>query len=133
MTSLCEVRAVERTMKLGPLLLFVPDLEPAHDFYGRVLELKLLKSAPCMLAFAVGTAELHVFKCERVAPAHRHARDASTSISFEVASLESEMERLKSRGVVFHHEKPATNSETGLRYAAFLAPGGNVHELVERT
>lgn len=46
--------------------------------------------------------------------------------------VEAAMRELTGRGVVFLHDAPAENALAGLRYAAFQAPGGNVHELIER-
>jgi hypothetical protein len=42
------------------------------------------------------------------------------------------MAELKAKGVVFIHQRPAVNVLSGARYAAFRAPGGNVHEIMER-
>lgn len=119
-------------MKLGLIMVLTPDLAQAERFYGDVLELDLKASGPGQLIFDLGGAELHVFECEAPAPAHRHAASAATVCVFEVASIEEAMARLRARGVLFLHETPAMNALTGMRYAAFEAPGGNVHELMER-
>lgn len=111
-----------------------PDLGAAAAFYGDVLKLPLIQRSNDQLIFQVGALALHVFKCEGPAAAatDSHGRNASSTITFEVFSLEAEMQRLRACGVQFLHERPGENALAGLLYAAFLAPGGNVHELVER-
>jgi catechol 2,3-dioxygenase-like lactoylglutathione lyase family enzyme len=119
-------------MKLAALLVFVPDLAEAQDFYARILGLVLIDRSDTSLSFALGPAELHVFRCDGDASRHRHGQDASTAIAFDVASIETEMTRLRAEGVCFLHDQPAINAELRVRYAAFVAPGGNIHELMER-
>lgn len=120
-------------MKLGPLLVMTPDLEAALDFYGAVLELPLRSRAGNQLIFEIGAGSLHVFQCDHVAPPQRHGADAASVISFEVQDLDETMSRLRARGVAFLHDQPARNELAGMIYAAFHAPGGNVHELVQRS
>ena len=119
-------------MRLQTVLVFVPDLDEARAFYADVLGLALLSASKTLLRFDLGAVALHVFSCVDAAPAGMHAQAAGTAIAFGVASLETEMTRLKQKGVVFLHTKPGFNRETGERYAAFKGPGGNVHELVEQ-
>lgn len=119
-------------MKLGAILLFVPDLAEARKFYGELLGLNLLRQSDAALSFDLGKTELHIFHGAKIAPVSEYADRASTSVAFEVDSIESEMARLKKEGVVFLHTVPAHNAELGMRYAAFAGPGGNVHELIER-
>jgi len=120
-------------MQLGVIVILTPDLDEARRFYRDVLGLKLRREAANQLIFDLGGAELHVFSCADPAPAaYRHGATAATVCAFEVASIEAEMERMQARGVVFLHAKPAENALSGVRYAAFRAPGGNVHELIER-
>ena len=119
-------------MKLGPALVMTPDMDAALEFYGDILALPLSRRSADQLVFDAGPVPLHVFRCESAAAEMRHGRNAASVITFEVASLESEVERLRGRGVTFLHEKPNRNEFAGLAYAAFIAPGGNVHELVER-
>lgn len=109
-----------------------PDLGVALDFYGRVLELPLLSRSDSQLIFEIGAGALHVFECDRVAVPQRHGSDAASVISFEVEDLGEAMSRLEARGVVFLHQQSARNELAGMIYAAFHAPGGNVHELVQR-
>lgn len=119
-------------LKAGPLLVMTPDLDAARRFYGDVLGLALRAEFGDQLVFALPPADLHVFRCEAPAPASRHGRDGAGVITFEVASLVQAMAALKARGVRFLHEAPAANADCGWLYAAFEAPGGLVHELVER-
>ncbi|WP_333586843.1 VOC family protein [Phenylobacterium sp.] len=120
-------------MKLGPVIVMTPDLEAAAEFYRDALGLRLAHRTPDQLIFELGGAALHIFRCEHAAGAEGHGRDAASVITFEVQSLSIEMERLRTHGVTFIHEKPARNEAARLNYMAFVAPGGNVHELVERT
>lgn len=119
-------------MRPGPLLVMTPDLGEAEAFYGAVMKLPLIQRSNDQLIFRFGALALHVFRCESPAAADRHGRSASSTITFDVVSLEAEMQRLRGCGVQFLHERPSENALAGLLYAAFLAPGGNVHELVER-
>jgi catechol 2,3-dioxygenase-like lactoylglutathione lyase family enzyme len=119
-------------MKLGAILVFVPELEEARKFYGELLGLTLTLQSAALLTFDLGRTELHIFRCAKDAPALDYADRASTSVAFEVDSIESEMARLTDKGVVFLHATPSRNDEIGMRYAAFVGPGGNVHELIER-
>jgi catechol 2,3-dioxygenase-like lactoylglutathione lyase family enzyme len=120
-------------VKPGPLLVTTPDLRPSEAFYGGILNLPLNRRSNDQLIFQVGTLALHVFRCESPTSADvRHGLSASSTITFEVVSIEAEMQHLRGCGAQFLHERPAENTLAGLAYAAFLAPGGNVHELVER-
>jgi catechol 2,3-dioxygenase-like lactoylglutathione lyase family enzyme len=119
-------------MKLGPSLVMTPDLGEALTFYREVLGLTLQEESATQLIFGSGTWALHVFQCEAPAAAQQHGRDASSVISFEVGSLAETMVTLQARGVEFLHAEPARNELASLSYAAFRAPGGNVHELVQR-
>jgi catechol 2,3-dioxygenase-like lactoylglutathione lyase family enzyme len=115
------------------IVVLTPDLNEARRFYAGLLGLTLARESANQLIFDVGGTQFHVFSCTDAAPAgYRHGATAATACAFEVASIEAEMNRLKALGVVFLHRKPAENTVSGIRYAAFEAPGGNVHELVER-
>ena len=70
-----------------------------------------------------------VQRCEAPAPVTRHGRDAGTTAVFAVASIGDAMTVLRRKGVEFLHDAPASNAFG--RYAAFKAPGGNVHEIFE--
>ncbi len=119
-------------MKLGPALVMTPDLEAALAFYRDVLGLALRERFESQLVFDLGGRALHVFACARPALEAEHGADAASVISFEVEAIEPAMAALAARGVTFLHARPAWNAQAGLAYAAFRAPGGVVHELVER-
>lgn len=119
-------------LKLGPVLVMTPEFDLALEFYRDALGLRLVQRAENQLIFEVGGASLHVFRCERAAGAGRHGVSASSVICFEVPSIDRAMFDLRERGVTFIHDRPTRNDVAGLSYAAFEAPGGNVHELVER-
>jgi len=118
-------------MKLGPLLVMTPDMDAAERFYRDALGLRLAGRFDGHLVFDLGGAPLHVFRCERAAPAGDHGRVGGSVITFEVPSIDQATQTLKAKGVTFLHETPAVNPDARFHYAAFDAPGGNVHELVE--
>lgn len=119
-------------MKLGPLLVMTPDLDAALDFYGKALGLLMSNRTDNQLVFELGATSLHVFLCENPAPPCKHGADAAAVITFEVESLDETVRALKSLGVVFLHDRPGRNEAANLNYTAFEAPGGIVHELVQR-
>lgn len=118
-------------MKLAFLMIVAPDLARAKDFYGSTLGFPLASETAQRMVFNHAGADLVVFKGSKDAPPAEHGAAASTTFVFEVPDLAAAMTALKSKGVRFLHERPATN-EWG-RYAAFLDPFGNVLELFERT
>ena len=115
------------------IVVLTPDLDEARRFYGEVLGLRLAGETANQLIFDLAGTAFHVFSCADAAPAgYRHGATAATVCAFEVASIDVEMARLRALGVVFLHARPAENALSGIRYAAFEAPGGNVHEIAER-
>lgn len=119
-------------MKLGMIMILAPDLVEAETFYRDVLGLVLTGRGADHLAFEMDGGELRVFRCAEAAEAHEHAVSAATICVFEVASIQAGMSRMKELGVAFIHQTPARNIDGGFSYAAFHAPGGNVHEIMER-
>lgn len=119
-------------LRLGPALVMTPDLDDALAFYRDALGLRLIWRVEDQLAFELGDRALHVFRCEAPAGPGRHGETASSVISFEVDDLAGAMAQLTTKGVRFLHAAPSRNEAAGLAYAAFEAPGGNVHELVQR-
>lgn len=118
-------------MNLGPALVMTPDLAEALSFYRDTLGLKLKDQFDSQLVFELGAGRLHVFRCEAPAPPTRHGVNASSVICFEVQDLPDKIGELRAKGVTFIHDPPARNEDARLSYAAFKAPGGNVHELVQ--
>jgi len=119
-------------MKLGLIMVLTPDLAEADRFYRDVLGLVLIDRTPNQLVFDLAGTEFHVFQCAEAAAEHRHASSAATICVFEVASIDAAMSSMKDKGVVFIHHTPAQDARGGFRYAAFGAPGGNIHEIIER-
>jgi catechol 2,3-dioxygenase-like lactoylglutathione lyase family enzyme len=119
-------------MKLGMIMVLAPDLAEAARFYGEVLGLSLRGRAADHLVFDLAGTEFHVFACREAAPAREHTTTAETVCVFEVPDIEDAMRRMRDKGVVFLHDTPAQDVHAGIRYAAFHAPGGNVHEIMQR-
>ncbi|HSE24501.1 MAG TPA: VOC family protein [Pyrinomonadaceae bacterium] len=117
-------------MKLGMIMLFVPDLDEAKRFYCDVLGFEIKSELVERLEFIHETIEFIAFKCEEPAITREYGRAARSVFVFDVESIVYSMRELKARGVKFVHEKPAENELC--RYAAFFDPFGNVHELCER-
>jgi catechol 2,3-dioxygenase-like lactoylglutathione lyase family enzyme len=116
-------------MQLATLMVFVTDLDEARRFYGEVLGFPLKRATDEMLVFEHAGADLVAFACEHPADFDDYATAARSAFVFRVASLERSMAKLRARGVRFLHEAPA-EGPLG-RYAAFVDPCGNVHEICE--
>jgi glyoxylase I family protein len=117
-------------MKLGMIMIFVSNLEEAKHFYCEVLGFDLKSERADRLEFLHETCDFIAFKCDGPAVAQEYGRTARSVFVFEVESIEHSMEEMKARGVKFVHQEPGENELC--RYAAFLDPFGNVHELCER-
>ena len=117
-------------MKLGMIMLFVPDLDEAKRFYCDVLGFEIKSERVERLEFIHETIEFIAFKCEEPAVTREYGRTARSVFVFDVESIIDSMRELKARGVKFVHEQPTENDLCG--YAAFFDPFGNVHELCER-
>lgn len=117
-------------MRLATMMVLTPDLAEARRFYETVLGFAVLSEDADMLALEHDGAAFHVFRCEAEAKPARHGRDAASVLVFAVDGIDAVMADLRARGVEFLHETPAANRFG--RYAAFRAPGGNVHEIFER-
>ena len=116
-------------MKLATLMVLTPDLAEARRFYETILGFGVVSQNADLLVLDHEGAAFHVFRCEAPAPASRHGQDAASVLVFAVASIEEAMADLQAKGVEFLHRTPAA-SRFG-RYAAFKAPGGNIHEIFE--
>lgn len=116
-------------MQLATLMVFVTDLDEAQRFYGEILGFPLKRATDSMLVFEHADADLVAFACEHPAGFDDYSSAARSAFVFRVASLERSMRELRDRGVRFLHEVPA-EGPLG-RYAAFVDPCGNVHELCE--
>lgn len=116
-------------MKLAVLMVLAPDLAEARRFYEDVLEFRLISASEDLLVLDHDGVAFRVYRCEAPAPAIRHGCDAATTAVFAVESIDTAMADLRAKGVRFLHETPASNPFG--RYAAFEAPGGNVHEIFQ--
>lgn len=116
-------------MKLRTLMVLTPDLDEARWFYGDALGFAVLGQDDTLLRLEHDGAAFHVFKCSADAAPGRHGETAASVFVFAVDDIDQAMADLRARGVRFIHDHPARNPFG--RYAAFHAPGGNVHEIFE--
>jgi catechol 2,3-dioxygenase-like lactoylglutathione lyase family enzyme len=116
-------------MKLAMLMLLTPDLDEARRFYGEVLGFRIASGDDRRLSLQHDGAAFEIFRCERAAPPADHGDAAASVFVFGVEDIDAAIAELTAKGVRFIHQRPA---QTALgRYAAFHAPGGNIHELFE--
>ena len=116
-------------MKLGKMMIFVSDLAEAKRFYCDRLGFPLKAESADKLDFVHEGCDFIAFKCERNAIVEDYSRVARSVFVFEVASIDKALRDLRAKGVSFLHQEPAENEFS--RYAAFLDPFGNVHEIYE--
>ena len=116
-------------MRLGMMMIFVSDLAEAKRFYRDVLGFPLKAESGRRLDFVHEGCDFVAFRCEKNAPVEDYSRVARSVFVFEVPSVDEAMDDLRARGVRFLHDQPAENDFS--RYAAFVDPFGNVHEIYE--
>lgn len=117
-------------MKLGGVMIFVPDIAEAKRFYCGILGFRLLAQSDTRLDFHCDGIDLTAFKCERSTVVEDYSRVARSVLVFDVAAIETTMRELGAMGVRFLHSCPAENEFD--RYAAFVDPFGIVHEIREK-
>jgi glyoxylase I family protein len=113
-------------MKLGHIMIFVNDMTKARWFYSELLGLQILLEQENKLVFALDGCQLITFKCEKTKEIGDYSNEARTVLVFEVVSVEQTYKEMKEQGIQFLHDKPTQG-----RYAAFVDPFGNVHEIAE--
>jgi glyoxylase I family protein len=116
-------------MKLGHLMIFVPDLAAAHAFYVGALGFTVQREGENHTVFRFDGGELAAFKCDRNTTIGDYSREARAVFVFHVPSVEETMTTLKRKGIKLLHAVPA-DGPLG-RYAAFVDPFGIVHEIRE--
>jgi glyoxylase I family protein len=116
-------------MKLGKMMIFVSDLPEAKRFYCGVLGFPLKSEGEGWLELVHEGCDFIAFACEQNAVVEDYGQVARSVFVFEVPSVDEAMDDLRARGVRFLHERPAENAFS--RYAAFVDPFGNVHEIYE--
>lgn len=114
-------------MKFGHIMVFVSDKEEARRFYSDVLELTLVDEEEKQLVYDLGGQKLVLFETLRSTEPLAYSEEARTVLVFEVEDVEMMFRTLVDRGVTFLHTRP-----TPQKYAAFLDPSGNVHEIQQR-
>lgn len=119
-------------MNVGAIRSFVDEIEPARRFYENVLGLALPYdgTAHGLCVFRSGSVELIVEAIAHDAPAEdRGLVGRLMGVSFDVADIRAERERLAALGVVFSSE-PALQPWGGC-LATLRDPAGN--ELMSST
>ncbi len=112
----------------------VRDTEEAKAFYGGTLGLQLVDENPVGATFQCGGGTyLEIY------PSQFAGTAKSTLAGFEVSDLESTLQDLRGRGIVFEeYDLPALKTTGGIaqlgpnRGAWFKDPDGNIFALVER-
>ena len=116
-------------MKLGKMMIFVPDLAEAKRFYCDILGFPLKAASESRLDLEHEGCDFIAFKCEKSARVEDYSQVARSVFVFEVESVDKALRDLRAKGVRFLHQEPAENEFS--RYAAFIDPFGNVHEIYE--
>jgi catechol 2,3-dioxygenase-like lactoylglutathione lyase family enzyme len=116
-------------MKLGKMMIFVSDLARARRFYCDTLGFPLKAESQSRLDFVHEGCDFIAFKCEKDVTVDNYSREARSVFVFEVTSIDKALSDLRAKGVSFLHQEPAENEFS--RYAAFVDPFGNVHEIYE--
>lgn len=113
-------------MKFGHVMVFITDKEKARAFYGDTLGLPLREEDEKRLVYDMGGLHLILFETLRPTTPGAYSEEARTVLVFHVEDVEHTFRELSERGVSFLHTRP-----TPQKYAAFVDPFGNVHEILE--
>jgi catechol 2,3-dioxygenase-like lactoylglutathione lyase family enzyme len=116
-------------MKLSKMMIFVPDLAKAREFYSTALGFEVDSESKDSLSFRGAGCEFVAYKCEKTTKAADYAKEARSVFVFEVPDLDVAVQSLRAKNVIVLHSTPGEN-ESG-RYAAFVDPFGIVHEIFE--
>ena len=116
-------------MKLKMLMILVSDLGEAKRFYRDVLGFAVKSEEHDALTFSHQGCDFVAFECDKNASVGDYGNEARSVFVFEVPSVDATFLELKSKGVKFLHTQPNQN-HLG-KYAAFVDPFGNVHEILE--
>ena len=118
-----------RPLRLAEMMIFVTNLEEAKRFYSDVLGFPVRAQSDGRLELGHDGCKLVAYTCDRNASPEDYAEVARSVFVFGVSSIDAVFAELKHKGVRFLHEQPAQNPFC--RYAAFVDPFGNVHEISE--
>jgi predicted enzyme related to lactoylglutathione lyase len=110
-------------------LLVVHNLLVSKAFYVDVLGFNIVEVYEDSLKLNIGSHNIFMFQGTMEAVNYEHGYNANSSLVLTVSHLDSKIEALKSKGVVFVHKCP--NENRWGRYAAFKDPSGIVIELME--
>lgn len=107
--------------------LAVSDINSAKKFYGETLGLKQTDENPGGVTFTSGGGKLFVYQAPTA------GTNQATCASWEVGDIESTVEDLKSKGIVFeHYDFPGSKREGdihvmgSMKAAWFKDPDGNI-------
>lgn len=116
-------------LQLASLMLFAPDLDRATVFYRDVLGMTVTARTERQVTLSVGGIALDIFRCGHSGAAGNYANEPRSVFVFGVADIEAALAHLRSHGVTLIHAVPVLTEQS--RYAAFVDPFGNVHELAQ--
>ncbi len=108
-------------------MIFVNDMTKAKWFYSELLGMQIVLEEENKLIFAFDGCQLVTYKCEKTKEVGDYSNEARTVLVFDVNSVDQAFKEMKEKGIPFLHEEPTQG-----RYAAFVDPFGNVHEIAER-
>ena len=122
-------------LKLGPITLFVDDLDATKQFYLDVLEVPLVFEDSHSAVFDFGNTLVNVLRSsqapELVEPAAVACPDAGSRalLTINVDDVDAVYTDLTRRGVTFLNGP--MDRPWGVRTAAFADPGGHVWEIAK--
>jgi catechol 2,3-dioxygenase-like lactoylglutathione lyase family enzyme len=112
------------------VIVFVPDLRAAEEFYAEILGLELRDKQNTFMRLQSGHITFDIFQCEHSSDVVGYSSRAGAAVAFSVQSISDAMCELRGKGVKLLHEVP-NDAPDGSRYVAFADPFGTVFELVE--
>ena len=116
-------------LSFGKLLIFVPDLATADEFYEGVLGLARADGGDDFRVLRGSDFEVFLFKCADPTTSAGYGEGAGSSMCFAVTNILESMEHLRDHKVQLLHDEPQPGP--GLKYVAFADPFGTVHEIIE--
>ena len=93
-------------ISFGKLLVFVPDMELADDFYGGVFGLDRIDGGEDFRIFRGPDFELLLFECEEANSPEGYSQRAGSAVCFAVPDILESVEYLRQKDVQVLHAEP---------------------------